>query len=309
MFPSLLSLLCLIPFDLSSRLQVRPSQRATVWRSSVSPAPSAPASCGWKRPAPTPTTPSASATTTITSMPYQASVRRVRCARQVRACTRTANTVTTRCVRSARTIPSLTGRAPSTPACPAPCVKRTPRRWWLSARRPATLSVTVSLLHAQVAVTPSLQVTQSGTKEKRYIRVLASGRFVSDQQTKRHDWTGKSFVGRFWCPQRRTVIIICWLNRNTHLKMSREAQETGQVTSWTYKRSFPFGLPQSAHGSNKCGLAFLNHAKITNIPKPCYKQTLFTWVVFVAVLAVPVASDSLVDFTPLRTVYLRILDT
>ena len=129
------------------------------------------------------------------------------------------------------------------------------------------------------------------------------------ENTKRHDWTGKSFVGRFWCPQRRTVIIICWLNRNTHLKMSREAQETGQVTSWTYKRSFPFGLPQSAHGSNKCGLAFLNHAKITNIPKPCYKQTLFTWVVFVAVLAVPVASDSLVDFTPLRTVYLRILDT
>lgn len=180
-FPPPLSLFCLVSFDLSSCLQVRPSQRATVWRSSVSPAPSAPDSCGWKCPAPTPTTLSAFATTTITSTPCQASARHVRCARQVRACTRTANTITTRCVRSVRTIPTLTERAPSTPACPAPSVKTTSRRWLLSARRPVTLSATVSPPHAQVAITPSLQVTWSGSKEKRYIRVLALVRFVSDQ--------------------------------------------------------------------------------------------------------------------------------
>lgn len=168
--PSLVSsfsLFCLVSFDLSSRVQVRPSQRTTVTQRPAGPAPSAPAWCGWRRPAPTPTTPSASATTTSSSTRYPASVSRAPCARWVRVCMRTANMITTRRARSAWTIPTLTGKAPSTPACPAPSVTRTARYSWRCARQTATLSVTVSLPHTH----RSLHTFSSGnsvqTKDKK----------------------------------------------------------------------------------------------------------------------------------------------
>lgn len=156
-YPSATSVLCVCPLlfpnssfsVLSSTLtcpvlQVRPTQRTTVTQRSASPVLSAQAWCAWRRPAPTPTMPSASVTTTFSSARSLRSVSCAPCALWDRACIRTAPMTMTQYVRSVWTTPTLSGRAPWTPASRALSATRIQRLSWPSVRPVVTLSVTVS---------------------------------------------------------------------------------------------------------------------------------------------------------------------